>query len=72
MIGSFGTGIMQFFEPSGISVDNYGNIAIGDSKNNRVQVGQSWNRYDKALFETIYLNTFNFVWNKLSNTYFTI
>ncbi|XP_053407641.1 uncharacterized protein LOC123547410 [Mercenaria mercenaria] len=38
VIGCYGHGIMQFQEPSGISVDNYGNIVIGDSRNNRIQV----------------------------------
>lgn len=38
VFGSYGTGPLQFNEPSGVSVDNYGNIVIGDSKNNRVQV----------------------------------
>ena len=37
-VGMYGTGPSQFIEPSGISVDGYGNMVIGDSKNNRVQV----------------------------------
>lgn len=36
--GSYGSGPRQFKEPSGISVDNFGNILVADSKNNRVQV----------------------------------
>ncbi|XP_060592289.1 uncharacterized protein LOC132747003 isoform X2 [Ruditapes philippinarum] len=38
VIGMPGHEPQQFYEPSGISVDNYGNIVIGDSRNNRVQV----------------------------------
>ncbi|XP_052771225.1 uncharacterized protein LOC128210920 [Mya arenaria] len=37
-LGGYGTGPTQLFEPSGISVDNYGNFLVGDSKNNRIQM----------------------------------
>ena len=38
LLGSVGSGVEQFYEPSGVTVDMCGNIVIGDSKNNRVQV----------------------------------
>ena len=38
VIGQYGHGPMQFCEPSGIAVDRYGNIIVGDSRNNKVKV----------------------------------
>ena len=36
--GSYGTGPGQFNEPSGVTVDQCGNVLVADSRNNRVQV----------------------------------
>lgn len=33
----FGTGLGQFYLPSGIAVDSDGNVFVGDTNNNRVQ-----------------------------------
>ena len=38
MMGGLGKGPGQFKEPSGVTVDEYGNLLVADSKNNRVQV----------------------------------
>ena len=36
--GGYGVGAGRFHEPSGVAIDSSGNIIIGDSKNDRVQV----------------------------------
>lgn len=38
VIGSFGRDLTNFNEPSGITVDRYGNMLIADSKNDRIHV----------------------------------
>ena len=38
MIGRYGRGPNEFYEPSGVTVDQMGHILVGDSKNNKVKV----------------------------------
>jgi sugar lactone lactonase YvrE len=35
--GSYGTGIGQLYKPSGIAIDNSGNVFVSDTYNNRIQ-----------------------------------
>ncbi len=50
--GHFGKGRGEFFEPSGIHVENDGNaILIGDSKNNRLQVNKHFFLLNLELFK---------------------